>query len=47
LIADSATVLPLRSHLSIATTALVLVIPVVIGVADGGFLAVLLMRSHA
>lgn len=31
--------LPLRSHLSIATTALVLVVPVVIGVVTGGFLA--------
>ena len=28
---------PLRSHLSVATTALVLVIPVVVGVAVGGF----------
>ena len=31
--------LPLRSHLSIATTALVLVVPVVIGVVIGGFIA--------
>jgi two-component system sensor histidine kinase KdpD len=31
--------LPLRSHLSVATTALVLVLPVVIGVVTGGFLA--------
>jgi two-component system, OmpR family, sensor histidine kinase KdpD len=31
--------LPLRSHLSVATTALVLVVPVVIGVVTGGFLA--------
>jgi hypothetical protein len=31
--------IPLRSHLSIATTALVLVVPVVIGVVSGGFLA--------
>jgi two-component system, OmpR family, sensor histidine kinase KdpD len=31
--------LPLRSHLSIATTALVLVVPVVIGVVVGGFIA--------
>jgi two-component system sensor histidine kinase KdpD len=31
--------LPLRSHLSIATTALVLVMPVVVGVVTGGFLA--------
>jgi two-component system, OmpR family, sensor histidine kinase KdpD len=30
---------PLRAHLSIATTALVLVVPVVIGVVTGGFLA--------
>ncbi len=29
--------LPLRGHLSIATTALVLVVPVVIGVVIGGF----------
>ncbi|WP_377266813.1 ATP-binding protein [Peterkaempfera sp. SMS 1(5)a] len=31
--------LPLRAHLSIATTALVLVVPVVVGVANGGFFA--------
>ena len=31
--------LPIRSHLSIATTALVLVVPVVIGVVCGGFAA--------
>ena len=31
--------LPLRSHLSIATTALVLVVPVVVGVVIGGFIA--------
>ncbi|MHB1987850.1 MAG: sensor histidine kinase [Acidimicrobiales bacterium] len=31
--------LPLRSHLSVATTALVLVVPVVVGVVSGGFLA--------
>jgi two-component system, OmpR family, sensor histidine kinase KdpD len=31
--------LPLRSNLSIATTALILVLPVVIGVVTGGFLA--------
>ena len=31
--------LPLRSHLSIATTALILVVPVVIGVVTGGFIA--------
>lgn len=30
---------PLRSHLSVATTALVLVVPVVVGVAAGGFMA--------
>jgi two-component system sensor histidine kinase KdpD len=30
---------PLRSHMSIATTALVLVVPVVIGVVCGGFIA--------
>jgi two-component system sensor histidine kinase KdpD len=34
-----AVMLPLRSHLSIATTALVLVVPVVVGVVVGGFLA--------
>lgn len=33
----TAIMLPLRSHLSIATTALILVIPVVIGVVSGGF----------
>ncbi|TFV34468.1 DUF4118 domain-containing protein [Streptomyces sp. T1317-0309] len=31
--------LPLRPHLSIATTALVLVVPVVVGVTTGGFFA--------
>ena len=31
--------LPIRTHLSIATTALVLVVPVVVGVASGGYLA--------
>src|ERR1700722_18574574 len=31
--------IPLRGHLSIATTALVLVVPVVIGVVCGGFIA--------
>jgi two-component system, OmpR family, sensor histidine kinase KdpD len=31
--------LPMRAHLSIATTALVLVVPVVIGVVIGGFIA--------
>jgi K+-sensing histidine kinase KdpD len=35
----TAAMLPLRSHLSIATTALVLVMPVVVGVANGGFFA--------
>jgi two-component system sensor histidine kinase KdpD len=34
-----AAMLPLRSHLSIATTALVLVVPVVAGVVAGGFVA--------
>ena len=33
----TAAMLPLRSHLSIATTALILVVPVVIGVVCGGF----------
>ena len=35
----TAAMLPMRSHLSSATTALVLVVPVVIGVVTGGFLA--------
>jgi two-component system, OmpR family, sensor histidine kinase KdpD len=35
----TAAMIPLRSHLSIATTALVLVVPVVIGVVCGGFAA--------
>lgn len=35
----TAGMLPLRSHLSVATTALVLVVPVVIGVITGGFTA--------
>jgi two-component system, OmpR family, sensor histidine kinase KdpD len=35
----AAGMLPLRSHLSVATTALVLVIPVVVGVTIGGFVA--------
>jgi K+-sensing histidine kinase KdpD len=35
----AAGMLPLRDHLSIATTALILVIPVVVGVAIGGFRA--------
>ena len=34
--------LPMRSHLSIATTALILVVPVVVGVVIGGFTAGLL-----
>jgi len=34
-----AAMLPLRSHLSIATTGLVLVLPVVVGVLTGGFVA--------
>lgn len=34
-----AAMFPLRSHLSVATTALVLVVPVVVGVAMGGFAA--------
>lgn len=33
----TAAMLPLRGHLSIATAALVLVVPVVVGVASGGF----------
>ena len=35
----TAVMLPLRMHLSTATTALVLVVPVVVGVASGGYLA--------
>ncbi|MHB1509669.1 MAG: sensor histidine kinase [Acidimicrobiales bacterium] len=35
----SALMIPFRNHLSIATTALVLVVPVVIGVVAGGFVA--------
>ncbi|HEY6481326.1 MAG TPA: ATP-binding protein [Streptosporangiaceae bacterium] len=35
----TAAMLPLRSHLSVATTALVLVVPVVVGVVSGGFIA--------
>jgi two-component system, OmpR family, sensor histidine kinase KdpD len=35
----TAAMIPLRGHLSIATTALVLVVPVVIGVVTGGFIA--------
>jgi two-component system sensor histidine kinase KdpD len=31
--------LPLRSHLSVATTALILIVPVVVGVVSGGFAA--------
>lgn len=38
-VALGAAMLPLRSHLSIATSALVLVIPVVSGVVTGGFVA--------
>jgi two-component system, OmpR family, sensor histidine kinase KdpD len=35
----TAVMLPLRAHLSIATTALILVVPVVVGVTTGGYLA--------
>ena len=35
----TAAMIPLRSHLSIATTALILIVPVVIGVVTGGFIA--------
>src|ERR1700679_3765998 len=35
----SAIMTPLRSHLSMATAGLVLVVPVVIGVVTGGFVA--------
>lgn len=35
----TAAMLPLRSHLSIATTALILTVPVVVGVVTGGFLS--------
>ena len=35
----TAAMIPIRDHLSVATTALVLMIPVVIGVVTGGFLA--------
>lgn len=35
----TAAMLPVRDHLSIATAALVLVLPVVVGVASGGFVA--------
>jgi two-component system sensor histidine kinase KdpD len=35
----TAVMLPFRHHLSIATTALVLIVPVVIGVISGGFVA--------
>ncbi len=38
-IALGAAMLPLRSHLSVATAALVLVVPVVVGVVIGGFTA--------
>ena len=35
----AAVMTPLRTHMSVATSALVLIVPVVIGVATGGFLA--------
>jgi K+-sensing histidine kinase KdpD len=35
----TAAMIPLRAHLSIATVALILVVPVVIGVITGGFIA--------
>jgi len=35
----TAAMLPLRTHLSVATTALVLVVPVVVGVSVGGFVS--------
>ena len=38
-VALGAAMLPLRSHLDIATAALVLVIPIVVGVVTGGFIA--------
>ena len=38
-VALGAVMFPLRGHLSVATTALVLVVPVVVGVAVGGFVA--------
>src|SRR5580700_3337121 len=38
-VAFGAAMLPIRSHLSIATAALVLVIPVVAGVAIGGWIS--------
>jgi two-component system sensor histidine kinase KdpD len=38
-VALGAAMFPIRSHLSVATTALVLVVPVVLGVAVGGFVA--------
>ena len=38
-LALGAVMLPLRSHLSVATTALVLVVPVVAGVVVGGLIA--------
>lgn len=39
MVAVTAVMFPFRSHLGIATTALVLVVPVVIGVVTGGFVA--------
>jgi len=39
MVALTGAMLPLRSHLSVATTALVLVVPVVVGVISGGFIA--------
>src|SRR5271156_771258 len=38
-VALGAVIFSLRSHISVATTALVLVVPVVVGVAIGGFVA--------
>ena len=38
-VALGAVMFPFRGHMSVATTALVLVIPVVVGVASGGFVA--------
>ncbi|HUZ09745.1 MAG TPA: ATP-binding protein [Acidimicrobiales bacterium] len=38
-VALGAVMFPFRSHMSVATTALVLVVPVVVGVATGGFVA--------
>ena len=36
---ETAVMIPVRSHLSIATMALILVVPVVVGVVAGGFVA--------